>query len=240
MNEPLVLLPSFMADARIWGAQIETFSQTHAIHLAHVGYEGSVEDMAEMALVGAPETFSLAGHGLGAMVAIEMLRRAPERVRRIALMSTNCLSETPPAAAERDLRIARAKAGRLAEVMEAEVPPSCFAPGEYHDMVVGFMGQMALDQGVPAYLRQAMALQRRPDQQRTLRQVRVPTLILCGEHDTLYLPRRHEFMAGLVPRAELVILPGAGHAPMVERPRATNEALRRWMAGERQLRVSDS
>ena len=234
MIEPLVLLPSLMADARIWGAQIEAFSSSHAVHLAHIGYESSVEDMAEMALEGAPQQFSVAGHGLGAMVAVEMLRRAPDRVKRIALMSTNCLSETPPAAAEREVRIARAKAGKLVEAMETEVPASCFAPGEYHNMVVDFMGQMAQDQGADTYLRQATALQRRPDQQRTLRQVRVPALILCGEHDSLYLPRRHEFMAGLMQSAELVVLPRAGHAPMVERPRATNEALRRWLNDEPQ------
>lgn len=239
MSEPLVLLPSFMADARIWGAQIESLSASHAIHLAHIGTGPSIEDMAEAALAGAPRDFALVGHGLGGMVAIEMLRRAPERVRRLALMSTNCLSETPPAAAERDLRIARAKAGRLADAMADEVPPGCFAPGEFHDMVVQFMAEMALDQGPDMYLRQAAALQRRPDQQRTMRQVRVPTLVLCGEHDTLYLPRRHEFIAGLVPRAELVVMPGAGHAPMVERPRATSEALLRWLKDERQHVVSE-
>jgi len=238
VNEPLVLLPGFMADARLWGAQIEVFSQTHAVHLAHIGQESAIEDMAEIALSGAPASFALAGHGLGAMVAVEMLRRAPDRVKRLALMSTNCLSETPPAAAERDLRIARVKAGRLADAMAAEVPDACFAPGKFHELVVDFMGKMAMEQGADAYLRQAAALQRRPDQQRTLRQLRVPLLVLCGVHDSLYLPRRHEFMAGLVPRAELVVLPRAGHAPMVERPRATNEALRRWLMGEPQ--VTDS
>jgi len=234
VNEPLVLLPSFMADARIWGAQIETFSTTHAVHLAHVGDGASIEDMAAAALDGAPATFSLAGHGLGGMIAVEMLRRAPERVRRLALMCTNCLAETPPAAAERELRIARAKAGKLAVAWAGEMPLACFAPGEYRDMVAEFMTVMALEMGTATYLRQAAALQRRSDQQRTLRQVRVPTLILCGEHDTLYLPRRHEFMAGLVPRAQLLVLERAGHLPMVERPSATNQALRLWLADKPQ------
>jgi len=230
VSEPLVLLPSLMADARLWGAQIEAFSASHAVHLAHVGPGTTIEDMAEAALYGAPGEFSLVGHGLGGMVAVEMLRRAPERVKRLALMCTNCLAETPPAAAERALRIARAKAGKLAEALAGELPRGCFAPGEYHDVVVEFMTGMALEVGAETYLRQAAALQRRPDQQRTLRQVRVPTLILCGDEDTLYLPRRHEFMAGLVPRAQLVELPRAGHLPMVERPRATNEVLRLWLA----------
>jgi len=219
-----------MADARIWGAQIEAFSTGHAVHLAHVGIGATIEDMAEAALDGAPGEFSLIGHGLGGMVAVEMLRRAPDRVRRLALMCTNCLAETPPAAAERELRIARAKAGKLAEALAGELPKGCFAAGEYHDMVVEFMMNMALEIGADTYRRQAAALQRRPDQQRTLRQVRVPTLILCGADDTLYLPRRHEFMAGLVPRAQLVEMPRAGHLPMVERPRATNEVLRLWLA----------
>lgn len=226
---PLMLLSGLMTDVRIWGAQIESLSAQYPLYLAHTGEADSVEGMAEAVLDGAPPVFALAGHGLGGMVAIEMMRRAPERIDRIALFCTNCLAETPPMAAERALRIARAKAGRLADAMAEEVPESALAPGEYRPMIAGFLAEMALEMGEAHYLRQARALQRRPDQQRTLRQIKVPTLICCGEHDTLYLPRRHEFMAGLVPRAKLVVIEGAGHLPMVEQPGAVTKALAQWM-----------
>lgn len=229
MPEPLVLLPSLLADARIWGAQIETLSADRAVQLAYFGRANTIEDMAAEALDSAPSSFALAGHGLGGMVAIEMMRRAPDRVRRLALLSTTCLPEMPPGAAERDVRIARAKAGRLKESMAEEVPHTALSPGKYHQEVADFMAAMANDQGSEAYLRQAAALQRRPDGQRTLRAVRVPTLILCGVHDTLYPPRRHEFMAGLVIHSELVVLDGAGHVPMIERPDAVNAALGQWL-----------
>jgi pimeloyl-ACP methyl ester carboxylesterase len=230
MSDPLVLLPGFVADVRVWGAQIEALSADHPLYLPRYGAAASIEAMAEAALQGAPDRFALAGHGMGGMVAAEIQRRAPERVSRLALLCTNCLAETPPGAAQRDLRIARAKAGRLNDVLAEELPDECFAAGEYRVMIGEFARQMAKDLGAETYLRHATALQRRPDQQRTLRGVKVPTLVLCGAADTLYLPRRHEFMAGLVPRARLVVVEGAGHLPMVERPDTVTEALKSWLS----------
>ncbi|WP_245866613.1 alpha/beta fold hydrolase [Oceaniglobus roseus] len=230
VTEPLVLLPGFMTDARLWGAQVEVLGRDMPLMLAHWGPANAVDAMAEAVLAQAPPRFALAGHALGGMVAIEIVRRAPERVTRLALISTNCLSETPPAAAERDLRIARAKAGKLAEAMAAEVPEGCIGLSEYRGEIHGFAMRMALELGAETYLRQANALQRRPDQQRTLRQVKVPVLVCCGGDDTLHMPRRHEFMAGLVPKSELKVLEGVGHLPTIEAPDRMNEVLRAWMA----------
>ena len=95
--------------------------------------------------------------------------------------------------------------------------------------VLNLMYQMAEDLGPEVFVKQSRALQRRPDQQGTLRKCKVPTLILCGEHDKLTPVRRHEFMAELIPGAHLEIIKDAGHIPTLEQPEATNAALRAWL-----------
>jgi pimeloyl-ACP methyl ester carboxylesterase len=90
---------------------------------------------------------------------------------------------------------------------------------------------MAQDLGPEVYVHQSRALQRRPDQQRTLRGVRAPTLILCGRHDGLTPVRRHELMASLISGATLEIVEEAGHLPTLEAPEATTAALARWLTG---------
>lgn len=73
------------------------------------------------------------------------------------------------------------------------------------------------------------ALQRRRDQQATLRRCKVPTLILCGEYDRLTPLKRHAFMAELIPYARLEVIADAGHLPTLEAPDAVIAALRAWM-----------
>jgi pimeloyl-ACP methyl ester carboxylesterase len=91
------------------------------------------------------------------------------------------------------------------------------------------MAEMARDLGPQVFLRQVRALQKRRDQQATLRKCKVPALVLCGAHDRLTPVKRHEFMAGLIPYAKLVVLDDAGHVPTLEAPDAVTQALREWM-----------
>jgi pimeloyl-ACP methyl ester carboxylesterase len=148
----------------------------------------------------------------------------------LALMDTNPLPETPQTAAAREPHIIGVQAGRLAEIMREEMKPRYLAPGPRRPEVLATVMDMALALGPQVFVAQSRALQRRPDQQKTLRQSRVPTLVLCGEHDALCPVKRHEFMAELIPNARLVVVPDAGHLPTLEQPEAVTEALRDWLA----------
>ncbi len=230
MSEPLLLLPGMMCDARLFGPQIMAFGQERAIHLPPVGLHDRIEAIAEAVLAGAPHRFALAGLSLGGIVAMEIARVAPNRVTRLALMDTNPLAETPAMAADREPQIARVMAGLLPEVMQEEMKPNYLAPGPGRQEVLELVMQMAMDQGEGVFVRQSRALQRRIDQQSTLRKLNIPTLVLCGEHDALCPVKRHEFMAELIPSADLMIIPGAGHLPTLEQPNATSAALEAWLA----------
>lgn len=229
MREPLVLLPGMMCDARLYGDQVLELGQDRAIMLAPITGASSVGALAAAVLESAPQRFALAGLSMGGIVAMEILRRAPDRITRLALMDTNCLPELPDVAANREPHIIGVQSGRLEEIMRDEVKSRYLAPGPRRIEVLNTVMDMALSLGPQVFVAQSRALQRRPDQQKTLRQCRVPTLILCGEHDELCPVKRHEFMAELIPNATLVVVPNAGHLPTLEQPRAVNAALTEWL-----------
>ena len=227
--EPLVLLPGMMCDARLFGPQIKALGIDRAIHLPPIGQHDAIERIATDILNAAPKRFALAGLSMGGIIAMEVIRQAPRRVSRLALLDTNSAAETPQRAAEREPQIARVMAGLLPEVMRDEMKPNYLAPGPRRQEVLDLVLDMAMGQGEGVFLRQSRALQRRLDQQHTLRAVTVPTLIMCGEHDTLCPLKRHEFMAELIPNAELVVVKEAGHLPTLEQPEVVTEALKTWL-----------
>jgi pimeloyl-ACP methyl ester carboxylesterase len=230
MKEPLVLLPGMMCDARLFGPQIAELSCDTAVMVAPVTLGERIEEIASGLLDILPKRFALAGLGLGGVVLMEILRRAPDRVSRIALIDTHPLAETPVVAANREPQIVKARSGRMMEVMREEVRPSALAPGPYRAEVLALVMEMAQTLGPEVYIRQSRAMQRRKDQQATLRRCKVPALVMCGAYDTISPVKRHEFMAELIPCARLVILDNAGHLPTLEQPDQTTDALRSWMA----------
>ncbi|MBU2943962.1 alpha/beta fold hydrolase [Shimia thalassica] len=229
MREPLVLLPGMMCDARLFGPQIAELSAEFAVTVAPITQGERVEEIASGLLDLLPNKFALAGLSMGGIVAMELMRRAPDRVTRIALMDTNPLAETPQSAATYEPMIVGARAGRLGDILEGFMKPEYLAPSEMRGEILALTKDMGLFLGPEVFVRQARALQRRGDQQGTLRKCKVPALVMCGEHDALTPVKRHTFMAELIPYAKLQIIEGAGHLPTLEQPAATTAALREWM-----------
>lgn len=229
MNEPLVLLPGMMCDARLFGPQIAELSAEMAVMVAPVTQGERIEEIASGLLDQLPKRFALAGLSMGGIVAMELLRRAPDRITRIALMDTNPLAESPVVAANREPQIVKVRSGRLLEVMRDEMKPNYLAPGPHRADVLELVMDMAEALGPEVFIRQSRALQRRRDQQAVLRKCRTPALVLCGAHDLLCPVKRHTFMAELIPFAELVVLEHSGHLPTLEQPAETTAAIRNWM-----------
>jgi pimeloyl-ACP methyl ester carboxylesterase len=229
MAEPLVLLPGMMCDARLFGPQIAELSADTAVMCAPVTQGDRIEEIASGLLDLLPRRFALAGLSMGGIVAMEILRRAPDRISRIALIATNPLAELPAVAAEREPQIVRVRSGRMLEVMRDEMKPDYLAPGAQRQDVLDLVMDMAETLGPEVFIRQSRALQRRRDQQAVLRKCRVPALVLCGAHDQLCPVKRHTFMAELIPYAQLTVLEHSGHLPTLEQPAQTTAALRAWM-----------
>ena len=229
MKDPLVLLPGMMCDARLFGPQIERFSHERAIMVAPLGDHDTVQALAQDVLSAAPARFALAGLSMGGIVAMEVFRQAPERITRLALLDTNPKAEADAVALGREPQIAKAQGGALRAVMRDEMKPNYLVDGPNMGQILDLCMAMAETLGAEVFVRQSRALQTRPDQQETLRNVTVPTLVLCGEADKLCPPHRHALMHSLIPHSTLTIIANAGHLPTLEQPDTTNEALEKWL-----------
>ncbi|WP_373634791.1 alpha/beta fold hydrolase [Yoonia sp. SS1-5] len=229
MTEPLLLLPGMMCDARLYGPQMSAFSHQRPVMVAPFGLHDTVAAMTADILANAPPRFALAGLSMGGIVAMEVIRQAPDRVTRLALLDTNPKAEVAAVAANREPQIAKVMQGQLRAVMRDEMKPNYLTDGPNTGQILDLCMAMAETIGAQAFVTQSRALQTRPDQQDTLRAVTVPTLVLCGEDDSLCPLHRHELMHELIPGSTLTVIKSAGHLPTLEQPDATNKALSQWL-----------
>lgn len=228
---PLVLLPGMMCDARVFAPQVAMLSLATSVMVSPVTGADSIAALAARVLRDAPDRFVLGGLSMGGIVAMEVARMAPDRLAGVILMDTNPLPETPAKAAEREPQIIAVRTGRLRDVIAEDMKPAYLAPGPQRQEVLDLVLDMAMTLGAEVFVEQSRALQRRPDQQATLRRLRCPALVMCGEDDRLCPVSRHELMAGLLPKATLRVIAGAGHLPTLEQPRAVTAAIADFLAG---------
>ncbi len=225
---PLVLIPGMMCDARMWGGLPIHLYPRAVEHFLPIGAD-TVETLAAQALRHAPPVFALAGLSMGGIVAMEILRQAPERVARLALLDTNPRAETPEMQASRAPQIARALAGGLAGVMRDEMKPNYLSQGPDRAAILDLCMDMALTLGPDIFARQSRALRERPDQQAALRAFEGPALVLMGEDDRLCPRGRHELIHALIPQSRFAVIGGAGHLPTLEKPAETAAEIVRWL-----------
>ena len=126
MTEPLIYLPGMMCDARLFAPQIAELGGT----VLPITFADNVADLARSVLAEAPDRFALAGLSMGGIVAMEVLRQAPGRVTRLALLDTNPLAETDAVKACRAPQIVKARAGQLDNVMRDEMKPNYLTNGQ--------------------------------------------------------------------------------------------------------------
>lgn len=231
MNEmpSLLLLPGLLCDARLWRDQVAGLAGAATCLVAETTLDESLAAMAERALAAAPPRFALAGLSMGGYLAFEILRRAPERVTRLALLDTSARPDSPQQARRRRGLMALTRSGQFRGVTPRLLPQLV-----HPDHLDGPVGQevmaMAERVGRDAFLRQQAAILGRPDSRPDLARIRVPTLVAVGEADVLTPPDLAEEIAAGIPGAVLRRIPGCGHLPPMEAPAATTALLRDWLA----------
>ncbi len=229
MRQDLVLLPGLACDARLYEAQAEALADLAVPLVPHLDAP-SVGEMAEAVLGAAPKRFALAGLSMGGYVAMEILRRAPSRVTRLALISTTARPDMPEQSAMRRELIELARSDRFALVMPRLLPKLISAHRRGDAVLKKLVIGMADAVGPETFVHQQTAIIGRPDSREDLGQVRVPTAIVCGDADELTPPDRHTEMAALIAGAKLTVIPKSGHLATLEAPEAVTAALREWLA----------
>jgi len=227
---PLMLVPGLLCDERLWRYQADDLLEIASPTTADVTKGASVSAMAHAVLGAAPERFALAGLSMGGYVALEILRTAPARVSRLALLDTSARPDTPEQTDARRNLIKLAQDGRFHEVPR-KLLPALLHPESLEDAeLVSNVLDMAESVGPEAFVCQEEAIMRRPDSREDLKDIACPTLVLCGREDALTPLPLHEEMASLIPYARLRVIEGCGHLSTLERPEEVSVVLREWLA----------
>ena len=225
---PLLLLPGLLNDATLWQSQLRDLADLADCTVGDLTAHDDLDAMVDALLAAAPPRFALAGFSLGGWVAQHILRRAPQRVERLALVGTSCLADSPERAAQRAKQQALvAVAGNFHgfgnSMMRRYVDASRLDDAGLRDTVRGMTSRL----GPAVFLRQN-ALPRL-DGRAELAAFAGPALVVCGANDAITPVQRSREMAALLADAELVELPACGHLAPLEQPAAVSAAMRRWL-----------
>ncbi len=228
-NETLLLLPGLLCDGRLWRDQIEVFGASRRVVVACLTGHDSIAAMAEAALAGLDGPLAVAGLSMGGYVALEIARRAPGQVKRLALFDTSARPDTPEQTERRRGLLALSQSGQFRGVTP-RLLPMLVHPSRLDGPLAAEVMAMAERVGRDAFLRQQTALTGRIDSRPHLPAIRAKTLVAVGEDDLMTPPYLAEEIAAAIPGARLVRFTGSGHLPSMEVPEAVNATMAEWLA----------
>ena len=226
---PILLVPGLVSSPRIYAPVIPVLWRFGPVTVANHIRDDNIAVIARRILAEAPPRFALAGHSMGGYIAFEIMRQAPERVAKLALIDTQARPDTPEASARRRAQIARARDGGLHDVID-ELLPQLVHPARTGEAALRqLFHDMADDVRAEGYINNQTAMIARADSRPTMAVIKCPTLVLTGDQDMLIPNTLSKEMADGIAGAKLVIIPDCGHCPQPERPEATVAALVEWL-----------
>jgi pimeloyl-ACP methyl ester carboxylesterase len=226
---PILLVPGLGSSFRSYAPVAPALWPFGPVTVANHIRDDTMGAIARRILAEAPPRFALAGHSMGGYIAFEIMRQAPERVLKLALINTQARPDTAEASERRRATIARVREGGLHEVID-EMFPLFVHPSRVGDAaILKLIHDMADDVGASGFIRQQTAIIARADSRPTMATIRCPTLVLTGDQDQLIPNSLSKEMAQGIAGAKLVIIADCGHCPQPEQPQATAEALVEWL-----------
>jgi pimeloyl-ACP methyl ester carboxylesterase len=226
---PILLVPGLVSSPRIFAPVMPALWRFGPVTVANHIRDDNMGAIARRIVAEAPPRFALAGHSMGGYIAFEIMRQAPERVAKLALINTQARPDTPEATARRHSQMARARSGGYRAVLD-ELFAGFVHPSRREDTSLRqLVRDMGEDVGPEAFCRQQTAVMCRPDSRPTLAWIKCPTLVLSGDEDNTIPNSLSTEMANGIPGAKLVILQNCGHLPQPEQPEATADALTEWL-----------
>ena len=232
---PLMLIPGLMCDHAVWEPLLPWLAKDRECRMVDHGQADSLVQMAKQLLQDAPSHMVLAGHSMGARVALEVLRLAPERVKGVALLDTGYLPKPAGEAGEEEarkrfhlLKIAQEQGVRAManEWVQGMVHPDRLSDAPLVESILAMFER----KDAHIFACQINALLNRLDGSDVLRAIKVPTLLMCGKQDAWSTPAQHQAMNALATHATFDVIEDAGHMAPMERPEPVALSLQRWLA----------
>ncbi|GIO20267.1 hydrolase [Oceanobacillus oncorhynchi subsp. incaldanensis] len=226
---PLLLLPGTLCNEKLWEHQIAYLEDIASITVGDLTQNNTIEGMASSVLDKAPEKFALAGLSLGGMVAIEMMRQAPERVTQLALLDTN---PRPPTDAQIEtwhkfIRIS--KEGDFISITKDYLMPGLLRQANQGTPLVQTVINMAEEVGANAMERQMTALMHRPDAFEVLPTIQCSVSVMVGDEDNVCPIEMSNELIREIPNSYLTIIKDAGHLSSLENPLEVSRTMRQWL-----------
>lgn len=227
-RQNLLLIPGLVCDAAVWRYPAEHLADIAEVSIPPATQGETMADMARIALDSAPDEFALAGFSMGGYVALEMLRQAPERIMRLALLDSSARADTPEKAESRRIAIAACERGEFAAVID-RMMPILLHPAHQSGHLPAFVREMVGRIGSEVFVRRLRAIAGRQDSRELLRKTTQPVRALCGREDAMTSIADHIEIAELAPNGRFSLIEECGHMTIIERPQAATALLRDWL-----------
>ncbi len=222
---PIVLIPGLGCSPRLYAEQIPQLWTVGPVTVAQHARHESMAEIARSILRSAPERFALIGLSMGGYISFEIMRQAPGRVAKLALLDTSARPDSPEQTENRRIQIGLAEKTRMADLADALFPRLVRAGRRSDERLRDIVRNMAEETGSAGFIRQQTAIMSRPDSRPSLSGIHCPTLVLVGNDDELTPPDRAEEIAHGIAGARLVMAPECGHLSTLERPEYVTAAL---------------
>ncbi len=244
-GEPMVLVHGYPLNGGLFRDNVGPLSEQYQVITVDLrGYgqsetpnnEGSVATYASdvLAVMDAAgvEQAIIGGMSMGGPIVFEMYRQAPERFRGMILNDTIAAGASPAEAGLWRGVAEQIQESGVSSLVDFLLPDMLTAETRMDNPELAeYLGSLIEQASEDAALAGASALETRPDSAATLTDITVPTLILTGIDDTLYPYEVAQSMNEGILNSELVLLPGAAHAAIIEAADEANTAILEWASG---------
>jgi len=228
MGDPILFVPGLLCTEALFAPQIAAFAD-RPIMVANHREHDSIEAIAASILKQAPERFSLIGLSMGGYIAMEIMREAPERVGKLALLDTNARPDMGDQSERRRFLIDLTRKKGFAKVPHLLYPGFVHEKNEDNEALRSIVVEMALDTGPDAFIRQQTALINRIDARPRLGEIDCPALVLVGDGDRLTPLEIAREIHAHIPGSDLEVIEGSGHLSTLEAPDRVTAALRNFL-----------
>ncbi|TYC53400.1 alpha/beta fold hydrolase [Rhodobacterales bacterium] len=228
MSEPIVFVPGLLCTEALFASQIAAFSD-RPIMVANHRDDDSIDTIAARLLNDAPERFSLISLSMGGYIAMSVMRQAPERVSRLALLNTNARADTQDQSERRRFLVDLARKKGLGKIPPLLYPGFVHERNEDNETLRAIVREMAMDCGADAFVRQQTAIIGRPDARPHLADIGCPTLVIAGDGDRLMSVDVAGEIHRLIPSSDLNVIENSGHLTPLETPETVTRLLRDFL-----------
>lgn len=228
---PLIWLPGLLCDDALFeevNKELPDWVAPSTIELASLP---TMSELAQDMLQKAPREFVLGGLSMGGILAFEVYRQAPERVKGLILMDTNAADEKQAVTDKRNALVKRAAEGAFDQITPEVLIPVLIHPTRLAQQeLTERIERMAFNVGIEAFKAHANALATRPDSRPLLSDITVPTLVITGKQDLLCPIENHLLMAEHIPDVTLHVIPECGHLSSMEHPKRVGVHISDWLS----------